>query len=379
MFQVNREMTNPRFIGYKLSSACEEHLEYKFNESLYVVDSTSTQFQVLADQTLRNHLYPVENGCFRVILSDGSVRQVNKSEDRVIGKVDIEEGVQATIAGPYISIGKIVYRDFSLYPVNLKHDSSLYLLHYDYKVDILIGYQVLARESLFSETIKQPFSVFLISIIRNGQVIADYASWSRPLMATVLDGAVILASATGVLPLGTFVFDSSEVEEAEVVQERNDDSDEGTSSSNDAIIGSFSLDDPSNILATSPLLSLLTCREGVLIGIQHGVDMLVLQILNSKLETSHLYTISAFAYIQAGKERKKYLTFDRGAALLAETNGSIYLYRNERIEDDTAKQFLVSLDEHNIYGVHLVYPNELVLLTKDMVKFIKLEYESSKA
>ncbi|PJF19224.1 hypothetical protein PSACC_00960 [Paramicrosporidium saccamoebae] len=105
-----------------------------------------------------------------------------------------------------------------------------------------------------------------------------------------------------------------------------------------------------------------------------GDDALAYSITDDGCQ--HLVTYDAIAFVQAGKQDRRYVVFIEGATIIVESSGHVFIY--ERPVDRTsqfARQFLVDLDSHEaIIGWATIGRNRFIVLTKSTCRVIVLPF-----
>jgi hypothetical protein len=329
-----------------------------------------------------------------VLLENGTIIAVNAGEAYDQSRLKLAEPGEVSMHGQFVSTGADVFHSNTLlhlplmFPAeehhfNIKHSDNEYLL----------GYQIVPAICLHDIPVsksKMGTSVFWMSLIRCGEIprlIGEYYSWGRPLVARLFDGALLLGSPTGfvakkkaghidtapdvssdslvVSEPGIFAFEEEKVD-GEKIEENQ---------SVALVLRSFDLN--GQLIAESPLLSFLghqVNQEGsLLLASQYGVDVAVHKILDKSLNTIHEYTLNAFAFIQSGKPRKKFIAFAENLAVLAESSGSLYIYRMNKIEDNLARQYLVELGKEEVLGLTIDEAHTILALVPKKLITIKLK------
>lgn len=384
MFKVDRNLINANFECYRLASNDELTIQEIYLPSKvrhHRVECESTQFQVLADQLLKSSVSD-DN---QILLETGQLLGV--SSNGFIQKESLEDAVgnEVSMHGRFVSTGAQIYYSGQLldlplsfassdYPFTVKHSDEHYLL----------GYQVLPAslcQDLLIPEPKKNCSIFWVSLLKSGtgmELVGEYYSWGRPLIARIFDGFLLLGSSTGfstksselieiaesneTTPISPIVFDEQEFDE--------DEAEENQATS--LILRSFSIQGQQ--IAESPIVSFSGIRfledGSLLVGIQCGVDVAVFKILDSSLATVHLYTLNAFAFIQSGKPRKKFTAFAENLAIICESSGSLYIYRMDYVEDNIARQYLVNLGDDEVFGLMIEDDNKLLVLLDEKLLII---------
>lgn len=89
--------------------------------------------------------------------------------------------------------------------------------------------------------------------------------------------------------------------------------------------------------------SLLSKEDTFDFGIQIGVDLAIFSFDPYHLTSKHLDTFDAFAYIQAGKEDRKFVDVVGNFALVIESFRRIYLYKRNAARTPNGEQFVIDL------------------------------------
>jgi len=412
MFSPNRSLLNVHFEGYKLSP--DLHMSTKSLPlpcCLAIPDSEASQFQVLADSILQNHLFINRKGTddmqkVQAVLGDGQVVQVDTDGLHQIGKIRMGEFV-CTASGPYVSNGiDLLCHDVTLTIEGyFRYSPEQYPLKLiEYSAGLLLCYQIVpsaACESIWPTKSPKGSHLFLLSVVElaqqvqvqsSGRIVSEMGSWTRPLLAHCEAGNIILGSSSGFFSItgenSRVVQEEEDLQDEESVVgverpmacEDVDEEDMDSNSSAEILLKAFLPD--GRLLASAPpahYLSHITDSEGrLLIATQSGVDALIFHITlhfspTQTLATTHIYTLNAFAFIQAGKPRKRFIGFAKDMAVLAEGKDLVYVYRMDGITENEARQVLVSLGkDRRILGMRIIEENNIVILTSESIEIINI-------
>lgn len=389
MFDIDRSLINVNFESYKLDASAFERQTVELPAEVYQPETEYqvTQFQVLADGILRNLLFQTDDDGVAFFLKDGSIMKYNGELSQLKSPVPLETSVSAT--NGYYSIGCQVFSTdgkpiqlpnspFNEYPIHLTDASNEYIM----------GYQVVPSESCdwisLSED-KMGSSIFLVRIFKaDGTPVVEYFSWTRPLILQFFKESILLGSPSGFYPVNYPVLMTPEpsviepiIERPDLLDDRTDEQEEEEleeSQINHLILRSFLLEDPKKMVAASPPMTYLaSSKTQGWIALQNGVDMVVFQLEDAALKLQrHIFTLNAFAFIQSGKQKKKFVTFQKNVAVLAESFEAVYVYKMDSIQDCVAKQYLISFPGEPILGIHLNADGNLLLLLPTRLEVIKL-------
>lgn len=388
MFKLDRNLINAKFECYRLASNDELTIQEIYLPAKvrhHRTDCESTQFEVLADQLLKSSLSD-DN---QILSEDGYLLGVSSNGFIQKGNMTNAEGNEVSMHGQSVSTGAQIYHSGKLldlplsyapskYPFTIKHSDENYLL----------GYQVIPAlicQDLPVPDSKKCSSVFWMSLFKfdtEMELVGEYYSWGRPLLARIFDESLLFGSSTGFLskssenveidecadttPVSPIVFDEQEFDE--------DETEENQACS--LILRSFSIQGQQ--IAESPIVSFSGIRfsddGSLLVGIQCGVDVAVFKIIDSSLATAHLYTLNAFAFIQSGKPRKKFTAFAENLAALCESSGSLYVYRMDSIGDNIARQYLVNIGDDDVLGLVIDDDRHVSVLLREKLLVISLSH-----
>lgn len=368
MFKVNRSLLNVNFEGYKLAQqGCDliHVIDLPSPVHSRQADAQSSQFQVLADELYRNDLWAGKFIC----LQDGSILELDdEGKYRAVGKHTINEysSFSASYSGFYCLNNRVFSEGKEEVTLALRFPDHPFTLTCSNEA-YLTGYQTVLAEDLrimLPESKKNSY-VFLVSLFKGeGALVAEYISYGRPRIAEILDDNLLLGSSTGFTLLGTgapdFLTESTHlVLEDRLAEEVDEEEAEEEASLIQAIIKTFPLSAPNECTCTSPPITLLGVprQEDVFyIATQTGVDMAVFRtaIAQGTLTTEHVYTQHAFAFVQSGKPRRKYIAFTEGMAVIAEVSDTIYVYKLRSLNDLIADQYLIDLRQHAASGSPII-------------------------
>lgn len=397
MFEVNQQLLNPKFEGYRLAptnqSIIREVLELPakaYNEE--VDNACGTQFQVLADRIYRNLLFLADPTKIRIFLENGQVIEASRNLEglkkgfSLNGSIPIVRGIPSS-AGNFIANGKSIFinQNGKWHPlsIQLDHEQEEITLLDSFNDNFILFYQVIEEklkqgtDSSRKTTQASIFMATLIDLTLNKQI--TFKSKTRPLIGKIVDEQTVwLGSPTG------FYFGSDVVDESDDfgepltygLDDRDDEEAEEISEEaalNHLVLRAFSLD--GTFTALGPPSAFIGAQvdssDSLLFAIQNGVDMTIHD------EKSHLGTINAFGFIQSGKSQKKFISFSASGslALLTETSRIAYIY--DHINNDKgewARQFLLDFGDETdsrILGVQeiadgrgflILFPKRLELI-----------------
>lgn len=392
MFNTDPSLLNVQFEGYKLDQNWNPQVHDILLPANVVcweqdAESSGQELQVLADSILRNSLLP--DG--RFILIDGSICDTSGTINRT--NIDMTDAMgPCSVAGVFVSTGHTLWRSNATesVPLNLRFAPSEYAIHLLFATEeYLIVNQIVPAAALKAQLkcTEKHKSIFLISLLNanNLSTICEYVSWSRPFFACIIKDTLLLGSSTGFSPLKGAELDDADVTEIEqkpidmveehLIDEEDDESCQFTS----LILRAFKLDQPSVLFSAAPPATYIAHRlpdkhnQSLLLALQIGVDAVVfsLDIADESLTAQHIYTLDAFAFVQAGKPRKRLLGFAEGLAVLAEVGELVFLY--QRIDGKNwSRQALVNLgSKEPIIGLQ-VDSARVTVLTPSALKIIQL-------